>query len=270
MMKKIFNDKFRIIIILSFVLNLILFSGVFAEENNVQRYNTDVVTGYDPKDFEIVIETEYKYALIELEKEFPSQLTVWLGGTVFYQTDQNGRRVLMYAEDYLTRILDVEWVCQEDYDEDLETFHFVPDIAGYEVAAGLELPVIIVNVLGELPIPPLPPLPEETHRPFVIQKDGLIEKASIPTSYNNYASGKLPPIRNQNPYGTCWSFANTVAMEADLIHDGKASASAIDLSELHLAYFTYHKFYDEKGLNNEDTIIGISGANALMVSSKRT
>ena len=190
-MKKIFNDEFRIIIILSFVLNLILFSGVFAEENNVQRYNTDVVTGYDPKDFEIVIETEYKYALIELEKEFPSQLTVWLGGTVFYQTDQNGQRVLMNAEDYLTWSLDVDWVCQEDYDEDLETFHFVPDIAGYEVAAGLELPVIIVNVLGELPIPPLPPLPEETHRPFVIQKDGLIEKASIPTSYNNYTSGKL-------------------------------------------------------------------------------
>ena len=65
MMKKIFNDEFRIIIILSFVLNLILFSGVFAEENNVQRYNTDVVTGFDPKAYEIVIETEYKYSLIE-------------------------------------------------------------------------------------------------------------------------------------------------------------------------------------------------------------
>ena len=34
-------------------------------------------------------------------------------------------------------------------------------------------------------------------------------------------------------------------MEADLIHKGVAGTD-IDLSELHLAYFTYNSYYDEK------------------------
>lgn len=42
-------------------------------------------------------------------------------------------------------------------------------------------------------------------------------------------------------------------MEPDLIHSGLADTS-IDLSELHLIYYSYHDFYDEKDCNIGDTI----------------
>ncbi len=43
-------------------------------------------------------------------------------------------------------------------------------------------------------------------------------------------------IKNQNPYGTCWAHAAIGAMESNYLMQGK---SALDLSEMHLAWFAF-------------------------------
>ena len=66
-----------------------------------------------------------------------------------------------------------------------------------------------------------------------------------------------PSNRNQNPYGTCWAFSALGLAEFDLINDSlKGNGSFdknIDLSELHLAYFTYNSVLDPLGGTEGDS-----------------
>lgn len=66
-----------------------------------------------------------------------------------------------------------------------------------------------------------------------------------------------PPNRDQNSYGTCWAFSALGLAEFDLINDSlKGNGSFdknIDLSELHLAYFTYNSVLDPLGGTEGDS-----------------
>lgn len=104
----------------------------------------------------LTVDTDYKLALIELQKRFPTALTVLRGGTVFYDRDGAVLRVEPTARESIA----VTWKCLEDYDDDLDVFHFVPAL-DLRLAEGVELPIVTVNILGELEIPPLVTLPEE-------------------------------------------------------------------------------------------------------------
>lgn len=66
----------------------------------------------------------------------------------------------------------------------------------------------------------------------------------IPSSYSS--RDRLPAVRNQGGWGTCWSFAAVGAAEASVISKGLADSS-IDLSELQLAYFFYNSVADPLG-----------------------
>ena len=72
---------------------------------------------------------------------------------------------------------------------------------------------------------------------------------ALPASYTN---PNLPDIRNQAPYGACWSFATTALVELSAIKnagDNSANlAKNIDLSELQLAYY-YNNLNGEDPLN---------------------
>lgn len=61
-----------------------------------------------------------------------------------------------------------------------------------------------------------------------------------------WMNDRYPAVRDQNPYGTCWSFATMGLAEFDLINKG-IFTKANDLSELQLAHFTYNFVEDPLG-----------------------
>lgn len=58
----------------------------------------------------------------------------------------------------------------------------------------------------------------------------------IPAAYDSRDYGRVTSVKDQNPLGSCWSFAFCAAAESSLISQGYAS-SDIDLSEAHLLWF---------------------------------
>jgi C1A family cysteine protease len=64
--------------------------------------------------------------------------------------------------------------------------------------------------------------------------------AVLPSSYDLRTSGHITGVRDQNPYGTCWSFGAMASLESTFQKAGKGT---FDFSEWHLAYFAY---VDEK------------------------
>lgn len=61
----------------------------------------------------------------------------------------------------------------------------------------------------------------------------------LPAKYDS--RNILPVVRNQQPFGACWTFSSLGAIEASLIKHGLASKDTVDLAERQLAYFFYNK-----------------------------
>ena len=193
----------------------------------------NVIAAFEPLGDAGAIETEFKLALVTLKKRFPERLAVRLQG------EETGR------------LVPVGWTCVENYDEELAVYHFTPVPEGYTLGEGTEVPVLSVRVLGKSVTPPL--RAAGTRRGGGIPISDLKSRATSGLArYDSFAAGRLPPIRNQRPYGSCWAFSVIGAMEADLIADG-ADRNSVDLSELHLAYFAYNSCFDEKGCSAGDS-----------------
>ena len=80
-----------------------------------------------------------------------------------------------------------------------------------------------------------------------------------------YVTPDLPPLRNQSPYGTCWAFATTALAEINLMKNGYIPDA--DMSELHLAYFTYNTENDPLG-GTEGDVISRGAENVLNFGGK--
>ena len=93
--------------------------------------------------------------------------------------------------------------------------------------------------------------PEDLGGNISLSEADHIDKAWIPASYDSRSAGYITPVRDQNPYGTCWSFAAIACVEANLIKNGYAN-SALDLSERHVAYFSNHTVPDKLGNSGDD------------------
>ena len=69
---------------------------------------------------------------------------------------------------------------------------------------------------------------------------------TFPEKYDLRARGTVTPVKAQNPWGTCWSFATIAASETSILNSFGLTADSyreefgedLDLSEKHLAWFT--------------------------------
>lgn len=76
---------------------------------------------------------------------------------------------------------------------------------------------------------------------------------TLPSSYDARKEGYITSVKDQGNDGTCWAFAASAASEASLIKNNGFDKNSINLSELHLAYFTYNNSYDALGLLSGDS-----------------
>lgn len=65
---------------------------------------------------------------------------------------------------------------------------------------------------------------------------GAISVTGLPLAYDSRVFDRVTSVKDQNPLGSCWSFAFCAAAESSLISQGYADTS-IDLSEAHLLWF---------------------------------
>jgi len=71
---------------------------------------------------------------------------------------------------------------------------------------------------------------------LVKPEPSLSASGTFPARYDLRDLGYVTPVRNQDPYGTCWAHSAFAAIESNLLKNGNG---ATDLSEWHLAYFAY-------------------------------
>lgn len=80
----------------------------------------------------------------------------------------------------------------------------------------------------------------------------LVNSATLPSSYDSRTKGYITDVKDQNPYGTCWSFSAMGASESSMIAQGYVDDA--DYSEFQFAYFFYHNVADPLGnLTNDST-----------------
>ena len=58
-------------------------------------------------------------------------------------------------------------------------------------------------------------------------------RSVLPERYDSRDYGYITPVRNQNPFDTCWAFMIDTVAETSLIMNQMADAQNADLSELH-------------------------------------
>ncbi len=75
--------------------------------------------------------------------------------------------------------------------------------------------------------------------------------AETQSYYSSVTAGRVSPVRDQDPHGTCWAFSATASAESALLAQG----SHADLSEAQLINFFYNKKYDPLGNANGDETI---------------
>ena len=66
--------------------------------------------------------------------------------------------------------------------------------------------------------------------------DGLLNAASFPSSYDLRDEGAVTAVRNQNPHGTCWTYATVASAESNILKNGYETSP--DLSEYQHGYYT--------------------------------
>lgn len=104
----------------------------------------------------------------------------------------------------------------------------ISDVTAADITAG-----DIAGYYGYLPIPGHQK-PEKVRSDFSsIYAQSVEQRKYLPTDAD------LPLTRNQNPYGTCWTFSTMLSAEASAIKSGLKTASTADFSEWHIAYFSY-------------------------------
>ena len=82
-------------------------------------------------------------------------------------------------------------------------------------------------------------LPEWARDPDYHEVTLLQPQEDLPAQFDLRDKGVVTPVKQQNPWASCWAFAGIAAAETSIISDLGAPAD-LDLSEKHLAWFGMH------------------------------
>ena len=95
---------------------------------------------------------------------------------------------------------------------------------------------------------------EETEKMELSADGELLLSDLIPASYDSREYGRVTSVKNQKPYGACWSFAVMAALESSLISENTMENP--NLSEMHLIRYSYpdENIGDPMGGTNEDSV----------------
>ncbi|MCR5653485.1 MAG: hypothetical protein K6F88_06760 [Ruminococcus sp.] len=85
--------------------------------------------------------------------------------------------------------------------------------------------------------------------------------ANLPAKYDLRDEGVVPPVRFQNPWGTCWAFGGTAAAEISILSSLGLTAKEtnLDLSERHIAYFSHRPVTKAENASQAGEGLYISG-----------
>lgn len=90
-----------------------------------------------------------------------------------------------------------------------------------------------------------------TYSPYSYATDGAgpTTEQTLPEALDLRERGVVTPVKNQDPWGTCWSFSSIAASEISILSEmGKTYVeTGLDLSERQLAYFAYYAAPDSEG-----------------------
>lgn len=71
-------------------------------------------------------------------------------------------------------------------------------------------------------------------------RSAIKSATALPVKYDLKTLQQVTEVKDQGKYGACWTFGALASMESGLIKAGRANHQKIDLSERHLAWFTYN------------------------------
>lgn len=94
-------------------------------------------------------------------------------------------------------------------------------------------------------------LPDNTHSVYEKGMSPTVDYSKdLPRVYDSRQTDKITSVKQQNPWGNCWSFATMAALESSLLSANEDVKP--DLSEYHLCYFNYTSVVDPlKGLSGD-------------------
>ncbi len=87
------------------------------------------------------------------------------------------------------------------------------------------------------------------------QNELRLKNENFPERYSSVDEGYVTPVRNQGSFGVCWAFGTIGAMESSLLKHAQVAPAdrlTLDLSERHLAYFSFHGGIDPLNLVSSD------------------
>ena len=148
--------------------------------------------------------------------------------------------------------------------------HFLKRLSAFLLAAALILSFVpaafaerglrLKDIRSEYAQHGLGRLPERPHGgSSPVYSPSRDRAGDLPEKYDSRDYGYITPVKNQGDHNTCWTFGTAASCEAYMIkhrvhvgENGPEADLSLNLSEYHLAYYTYTDAYDAEGMLTGD------------------